>query len=199
MNNTEWKYLKNLRILIIEDDPDIIMRLKSTLKGHGVSDENIKVANSKGSFLKSLNTKKIFDLLIVDLMIPDTDRDYTKIEQYKRQLEKIRTDIEKAETEQQLEEEIDRLIENRLEILKSINKILNKDAGIEVIEEFFGTTHNHYPGDGKPAIIYLTAVGDKEKIKRGTNACGKRKNEWLVKPVPTDTLISTIDKFFYVE
>ena len=59
-----------------------------------------------------------------------------------------------------------------------------------MIEKWVGTSTDNEKNT-RPAILYLTAVGDDEAIERGKKATEDRDVEWLIKPVTGSRLILT--------
>ena len=207
MSNEEIRqWLTGKTILVIEDDDELAFRLVHAFRKQKV--EQVVTVGSVESGLKELTSHwHRFDLVIVDIMLPDTEKTYSEIRKYRDELKECRKTFMDAATETRWEldesPKVEEARDTRKHLLAIIADMIRMDAGISMIEAWRremlahtapGTPHSgtHGATDASSKsdvpVFFLTAIGDKESKRRGLSLVERGK--WLVKPVTSEVVLS---------
>ncbi len=175
--------LLNRKVLIVEDDASLaekIAQLLNTFTGimptisHSVQQALDDEAKSQC----------IFDLAIVDVMLPEDESAYSLICNHDKRLHEIHSIIDET-THLGSDIARERLFKARYErsqILAYIDHLINPLGGIELVIQW-RKGNKHFP------ILYLTAVSDDTVRNTGQSIPGDH-SQWLVKPVSSDEIIA---------
>ena len=181
--------LKGRSILIIEDDDDLAGDLTRVFEQTtGVAPG---VARWMDAALEQLNGPRGFDLVVTDVMLPESRGDYEEIQSLEEQLKELTATIAAVRLEdagQSGQSQLRSLRAQRAIMLERIDQLTHGEGGIEVIERWRAAT-------GRPdfpwPMLFLTAVGSGEARSRGAAAAGPA-CRWLVKPVSTLILLRAL-------
>jgi DNA-binding response OmpR family regulator len=177
--------LEKCRILIVEDDRELANNLFELIKSF-TQPEPLVVHTMETALKQVLKINKSidFDLVILDVMLPRTEEQLKKIEQFQMELEELRNIIRalKSKTEGLPQSEMEAARAKRARIQWQIDELVVPDGGIQLVKDW------HNAGIQFP-ILFLTAVGDPEKINRGKASAGKC-CEWIIKPAPDEEILA---------
>jgi CheY-like chemotaxis protein len=179
--------------LLIEDDEELIVKLTTLFNNCHLKELVIKSCYDEA--FAELKLHKHYDLIIFDIMLPRTNSDFSKIRELKKELNKhidvIIRDEDESPNDSSFKFDLERAREKRRAISCEINKYIDQEAGIELIEEW--TKNIGFVTS--PPIITLTAIGANEFIKtqERINKVMSFKNVSIIpKPVTTEKLIKEI-------
>lgn len=185
--NYNLDILRGKQILIIEDEEFIGGKIKKLLERY--TENTILLSNCIERTLELIKEYEFFDMLLVDVMIPETKFDVKMVREYEERLNNLRKDFEllnSSESSDSVQNQIHKKRIERSEVLKGIADLIDEDGGIRLIE----TIKIEYKNKMPKSVIFLTAVGDESKIRRGIEAAGVN-SRWLIKPIPNSILIET--------
>jgi CheY-like chemotaxis protein len=179
--------------LLIEDDEELIVKLTTLFNNCNLKELVIKSCYDEA--LAELKLNKPYDLIIFDIMLPRTNNDFSKIRELKKELNKhidvIIRDEDESPNDSSFKFDLKRAREKRTAISCQINKYIDQEAGIKLIEEWM----KNIGFVTSPPIITLTAIGANEFIKtqERINKVMSFKNVSIIqKPVTTEKLIKEI-------
>jgi CheY-like chemotaxis protein len=182
--NSKTDLVGRKRILIVEDDTFIAQQIKESLMKHGYT---ISMANNVEDAIEQIKKNDVFDIVIIDLMLPNSNNDFLEIEKNERKLVGISKDLDNLYSKVNDIEIENAILDKRIKrasILKVIDRLIYKEAGINIVQKI-----NTDLKDKKPrSFIFLTAIGDDNIVKKGLSEAGE-KTPWLVKPVTIDTIL----------
>jgi len=180
------KALKGRRILIIEDDKDLTLRLKELFESCGVRSVSVKrcVRGARQGGLDILLKRgDDFDLICVDIMLPWSERDLKECQVLQREWNQLLKEVaklrEKRASGDDLAEQRDRL--NKLS--QEIRARIDREAGIKMIQHWRQEMSKKAGGQWSPkaAILILTAHLKDESLAAGL-AEFTRRTRWITKP-----------------
>lgn len=182
--------LAGRRVLIVEDDEGLTERLGKEFKRFGADEVAIRFTVEGG--LKELKEKgSEYDLIVVDVMLPETQEDFMQIQGLTGQLKKYQKILKQEDTahpgDQQYQKDLAKARERWRPLNKVITSLIRKEGGIEMVSEWLGALQDA----SRPPILYLTALGGMEHRMHGIGVTDGKDVEWLVKPVTVDTLMHT--------
>lgn len=186
MNNS-LEILKGKNILIVEDEDFIADKIKKLLEGY--TETTILLANCIESALKKIQGHSIFDIILVDVMIPETKSNVEKVKEYEKRLDGLRKDFEHLNSLDKTTEVQNSLYKKRIErseVLKGIESLIDEEGGIHLIERIKAENKDKIP----KSCIFLSAIGNETKIKSGLNVAGEN-SKWLIKPIPNAIILET--------
>lgn len=187
------KILEGKAVLIIEDDVGLSKRLKQEFNLYGGV---VDIRHYIDSGIEELRRNGLhYNLVIIDVMLPQTESEFNQIQECRKEVENydqvlIRED-EVDPTNEKFKKELEDARRKREFLLKQMSSLINNHGGIEMIQNWIigglaeGERHN------RPAILYLTAVGNEESCNEGRKAAEDKNVEWLVKPVTSHKLMNT--------
>jgi DNA-binding response OmpR family regulator len=171
--------LKNIQILIIEDDLYLSTQLSNLFSNVCVNKPILAHSIEQGRYeYKSM--RDVNRLVIMDLMLPDTEKTYKDIQKLEMELDSIRKTIEQSGTQPLGINGKNKIYDarfKRAKILREIQSLIIREGGIVLAKEIRLV-------DNRTPILFLTAVGADEIVEKGTSIAGEL-SEWLVKPVPS--------------
>lgn len=176
--------LSECNVLIVEDDSNLAERLKNYFKVITGILPTI-VDNMKDAIEIVLNDKNIFNLAIVDIMLPMDKDTYKKRKEFVNELEKVRNEIGKIDIFSSIDSEQKKLTELRIkrsEIQKWVEVYIIEEGGIEIVKKW-REYEKEFP------VLYLTAVGNNALVNE-VLSIARCYAEWLVKPVSSDVIKS---------
>jgi FixJ family two-component response regulator len=176
--------LGNLQVLIVEDDVKLATQLAGLIKEFAHR-EPVLVHTMEAARKMVAEEKERFGLLIMDVMLPESNQDFDDIGKFKKKLIILRKKIKEASTRpaDQLSQEIlENARRDRAHIQRRIEELIQDAGGIHLVEEW------HKAGIQFP-ILFLTAVGAQEMIDWGKAAAGKY-CEWITKPAPDEEILA---------
>jgi DNA-binding response OmpR family regulator len=175
--------LNNLHVLIIEDDKDLASRISRLIKEFTL--QPLKIAHSMEMARKIVTVdQEGFELVIMDVMLPNTDQDFEDIRVFQKKLLLLRKEIKAANA---LPDEVAKqttlaaVRDERAHVQKRIESLIISDAGIRLVEEWYAA------GIQFP-ILFLTAVGGEDQMKRARAITGAH-SSWVIKPVPNEEIL----------
>jgi len=183
--------LKNCRLLIIEDDDSLALRISSLFSIHTGIDPVI-INNMEDAIDIVNKEKKKFDLAIVDIMLPSNDVFYKKVRELEMLLNTIQDELSKISSfsnEDNREKSSD-LRYRRSQALKQLNEIVYNRNGIHVVEQWRKDKKNkvkQFP------ILFLTATGSDGVVREGLGIAG-RYSDWAIKPAPSEVILEKSTK-----
>jgi len=180
--------LSGCRLLIAEDDLSLAKRLADCFRNHGA--EEVHTAGCINEVIRELSDVSVeYDLLILDMVLPETEAERTQYEMLNVELSSIREMLQSHERDSgniQDERAPDgELLLRRSDALAEMQSLLNREGGFLVLERW---GRNASSGAMLPPVLFLTAVGKPEAVDKGRELTAGR-CEWLLKPVPVDTLV----------
>lgn len=182
--------LRGARILVVEDDENVAERLVTWFTRYGASEVVVRYAVDAG--LEELKSKgEDYDLIVVDVMLPETEKAYKEIQVYRMKLKECLKILKQEEEtdlrDKEFRESVDKARENRQYLLRRITFLIKKTGGIEMVRRWVRGSKRK----SSPPIIYLTALGSSDEINHGIAAAEQENVEWLIKPVTVKTLMDT--------
>jgi DNA-binding response OmpR family regulator len=179
--------LAGKRILVVEDDRYLSQHIAELLERY-TGNIVVRLNSVQGAQVAVKNESSSIALAIVDVMLPNTEKDYETICALEKQLESIRTKLAQIDPQPKTDNDMQRLADARMDrrhILSVIHGLTNKMAGIELVEMW----RAHGPECVRnAAIVFLAALGSPDVVTAGLKAA-QGGAEWLVKPVSSDALI----------
>jgi CheY-like chemotaxis protein len=186
-------YLKDKQFLLVEDDEVLIEKLKKIFSNNML--ETLVVKSFYDEALVELKLDKQYDLIIFDIMLPTTLDDFNNTKNLKDELNKHISTIIREEDENPSDSgfklELEQARERRTIISQEINKYIDQEGGIKLIEEWIRSIKN----STTPPILALTAIGPNEfsKTQEIINKVMKFKNvRVLQKPATAERIIKEI-------
>lgn len=179
-------------ILIIEDDESLSKRLVNVFKRFGVV---VDIRYCVDSGLEVLKRNGLnYDLIVVDVMLPRTEDEFRQIQRCRSE-EKECIKVLMQEDEDDLDdEELAKKLEDtrkqRASLLKRIVSLITDRGGIEMVDKWLSELMDKEK-KRRPAIFYLTAVGNEDMNSEGKRVVGDERVEWIVKPVTGTKIIQT--------
>jgi DNA-binding response OmpR family regulator len=170
------------KILIIEDDEGLIYRIQKLLKSE---DYEVKLCNSMKSVYDLFDTvfdTNLFDLLIIDLALPESESDYNQIMEINKLM---------ADTTTKMISEADPIKLQELRMKRQTqyfakNSLLLQEGGKILIQ----TLKEKKKISNQTAVIYLSASGNEILSKE---CLAELKNSmWFTKPISSEILIRSI-------
>lgn len=183
-----------ISILIVDDDITLTTKLKNELYQYNINKcTEIRSMEKANSELSEHGHE--YELVILDIMLPETEKDYENIVNKNDELKIYReTLLHAEETITDLKPEDDKKLalarERRPIILQEIQDLIEMKGGLKILKEWF----NEYPDVPKPPIIIFSAFGDKELQDEAMHIAKWKNIEWLVKPVLPRKIVTTIQK-----
>jgi DNA-binding response OmpR family regulator len=177
--------LRDCQILIVEDDNTLAKHLITLFKNYTGKNPSVAHYMDQASNIFT-RTQGKFNLAIVDIMLPETQQDYTDIQYFETKLEELRIRIERAI---ELSDEENKKIAltnarfERAQALREMQNRIKREGGIELVEKWRSTSNLIFP------ILYLTSVGDEVCKKKGLSVKGGNL-DWVIKPVHTDLILN---------
>ncbi|MBN1396845.1 MAG: response regulator [Bacteroidetes bacterium] len=179
-------YGKN--ILVVEDDQVILDKYANFLSACGV--EHINKARCIEEALNLLNdSKQRFDLILLDMMLPNTKKDLEAVMAGQIQIDEIRSIFEDAEeTHETLHgTQILSYQSKYATVRDNMNSFIKEDGGLLLLERL------HSKNVKIPPVLFLTAVGNKWFMDRGRELV-ENNLYWLVKPVSREIILDKINE-----
>lgn len=185
----ELQKLAGQRILIVEDDESLPLRL---IKEFEQCEACVTVKHTVESGLMELKESGTdYDLIVVDVMLPESEEDYQKIQQFRCTVKQVMNVPQQKSTGDANDKEASRLQEQAREkrrfILEQIDMLTCKDGGFQLVKQWV----EELGGKSRPPIIYLTARSDPGAKQEGIEAAGGQNVVYLGKPVTLVQLLGT--------
>jgi DNA-binding response OmpR family regulator len=175
------KNLGNCHILIVEDDKELAAYLVelagSFTKLSPITANTMETARSEAE-------KHPFDLAILDVMLPKTQKELDEIELFQSRLEELGELIRSARgrsKDERTQNMVEAARDERARLQKRIDGLLVHDGGIQLVEAW------HKQGKDFP-ILFLTAVGSKEDAERGLQVASQH-SDWIIKPSSSEEIL----------
>jgi DNA-binding response OmpR family regulator len=178
--------LAGTRVLIVEDDERLLGRLASLFSANGVG--QIDMAGCIEEAFHLLNdSKHEYDLIILDMMLPETREDFEAIRAGEMQLAETHAILENAQIlDGSLDaSQIQSARSKRTTLLRNIDGLIVREGALKLLERWQLARSKKAQ---LPHIIFLTALGNDAEIAHGSKLAGKG-SAWLVKPVTDKTII----------
>ena len=178
--------LTRTRVLIVEDDERLLGSLATLFSDNGVGQVDMAGCIEEAFHLLN-DSKHKYDLVILDMMLPDTRKDLEAIRAGEVQSAEIREILANAENPDGSvdESQIRNARSKRTTLHRNIDNHLLKEGALILLERWQQARSKKAK---LPHIIFLTARGDHELIAHGRKLAGKG-SAWLVKPVTDKTII----------
>lgn len=180
------------RILIVEDDRDLGPRLVSFLQ----QIDHISVVHKETieAGLAEL-TRSSFDLLALDVMLPQDDDALTRCRKLDKEYEEAVEDYHELSDADKEGAKGARLRMKMEETLKKAKGLIRHKGGIEMLVQWFPKLP---PKGPRPAILYLSAKGDKVLREEAENLARQYRCPcmYLVKPQSTSRIKESIASLF---
>ena len=149
--------------LLIVDDEGLIVKL--TLLFNNCNLKELVIKSCYDEALAEQKTNNHYDLIIFDIMLPVTNNDFSKIRELKKELNEyvniIIRDEDECPNDSSFKIDLERAREKRTVISNEINKHIDQETGIKLIEEWL----KNFKPSIVPPILALTAIGPNEFIK----------------------------------
>ena len=194
-NDKSAQSFKGKHFLLIEDDEVLIGKLKTIFQNIYLLEPVVKSYYNEA--LTELKTNNHYDLIIFDIMLPMTNNDFSKIRGLKKELNNyidvIIRDEDESPNDPSFKFDLEQAREKRTAIAAEINKYIDQEGGIKLIEEWM----KNIGLVASPPILALTAIGPNEFIKtqERINKVMSFKNVGIIqKPVTTEKLIKEINE-----
>lgn len=180
------KALEGRRILIIEDDKDLTLRLKELFESCGVRSVSVKrcVSGSRqGGLDLLLKRGDDFDLICVDIMLPWSEGNLKECQGLQRAWNQLQKEVanlrENRASAADLAHPRDRL--NKLS--QEIRARIDREAGIKMIQHWRQEMTKKAGGQWSPraAILILTAGQEEESLAAELGELTNR-TRWITKP-----------------
>ncbi|MBN2444866.1 MAG: hypothetical protein JXJ04_26160 [Spirochaetales bacterium] len=174
------------KILLVEDDTDLVKQIKEIIDTE-FKDEDIEIDifSDVESVLNKLKEADFyFQLVILDIMLPGTEKKYQEIQD----LNKILLDINKQIRKTNDRESKAELREKRQTILFDINEKINMRGGL-TIASYYKELCIENKREQAP-ILFFTAVKEPERIEEARQYCDRF--DWLGKPMLSNELLDKI-------
>lgn len=169
--------LEGKRVLIVEDDCELAQRLAEILSTRHAN--QVDTAGSISEGLSHLLNSAPYDLLVLDMMLPETPQDHARIRE--AQLSREQELLALVDGEPSIESRW------RLEAgSDEIERLISSDGGFVLLERYKKLAPN---GRSLPPVLFLSARSNREVGTRGFDLAGRA--AWLVKPVGIDELVRT--------
>lgn len=184
--------LESKKMLIIEDDENLSKRLISAFKNYGAV---VTVRYCIDSGLEELKERGLdYHLIVVDVMLPQAEEESQQIQSCRKEVfecvEVLMQEDEADPDDDEFRKRLEKARERRKSLLNQIGSLIRKLGGIEMLEEWVSSLIDDEKNE-RPAMLYLTAVGNEEAISRCNKAAGDKDIKWLVKPVTGSKLRRT--------
>lgn len=187
--------LTGKKILLVEDDPDLIKTLKAALEEAGTTvTVKSSVRGSQTGALDELRTKSsAYDLVILDIRLPDDDQKLSEshdlIQRYNALARELRNHIATGDVmkEDEVRDECDAVRQQYLELL-------DDDAALRILRELKGSGAKLLT-----PVLFLTSRSNPGVRDLGMEIarelCHPNGVAHLVKPILTDILLSKLASF----
>jgi DNA-binding response OmpR family regulator len=181
------------KLLLVEDDRTFREgRLVKHYCDAGVREKDIAWKNCAEEALEELlKSCATYDLIVIDIMLPQTKEDVKMIEEINADLRRLR-DITRKEgqVDKNDKEAISALhaaYERRPVLLSLIQSLISDREGLEVLKKWKAACNRseHYP-----PFLFMTCVGNQAVIDEGMSLV-EGHGEWMVKPVTVEDLLHT--------
>jgi CheY-like chemotaxis protein len=195
--------LKKLKWFIVENDPEIIKLLQEAITSENSQRNDIYIELIKALFLKEaidlIRKNKVFDALLIDLMLPPDEKAYKELEGSENEeglnIERIEvlTKLLEMSSPKRIGDysKIEHLQTKLSQIDNQIEKNIIFDGGYQVLECF--RSDNNLQKINIP-VICITARGDLEIQKKCKQLVEDNYFKWLEKPVSMEIIINTVLK-----
>jgi DNA-binding response OmpR family regulator len=174
--------LSKCSVLILEDDIELCDRIKNLL---GKYTQKIPLVAHSVEQAKSitLSNDEKFDLVILDIMLPETIEQNEEIYTLEESLKKIHKSVRnlKKQSSEDAKNSLFTLRYERSIIIKQIEDLINVSAGISLVE-LWRQNNLHFP------ILFLTAVGDDGTIEKASSIAGEN-SDWIIKPSTSENIL----------
>ena len=176
--------LLNRRILLVEDDAGLTERYDPNFRKEGATIAVKRcMATAKDELMRNGDA---YDLVILDIMLPRSERDLTDIEKLDSALGETRRVIrEHDDPGQHGTETLAAAYDKRTEILAERERLIDDEGGLKVVVHW---TEAGDPPGWRPPVLFLTSAGNEDAVTRGTELMNGR-CKWYVKPVPDEKII----------
>jgi DNA-binding response OmpR family regulator len=177
------KVLQKCLVLIVDDDASLANGISELFKGF--TEQQPDIAHSiEGAMGKLRDKKGKYSLVVVDVMLPRTETDYTKIAEFQEKLSEVTEKIQNADNgSEDAKKEIAMLIarKERSRMLQEIDEIIDISGGIKLVKKM-------YQEKIIIPIYFLSAVGEKKRMEEGLKIA-KDKSDWGVKPLTGNRIL----------
>jgi DNA-binding response OmpR family regulator len=175
--------LDKYRILIVEDDRELAENLFFLIKLVIFKQEPVVVHTMEAAVREVANEAVGFGLVILDVMLPETEEHLKKIEQFQMMLDELRNLIKslKYKTDELSQSEIEAARDKRARCQRQIDDLVVQVGGIQLVEEWRKNKRD-FP------VLFLTAVGDKDIVERGRRIAGDD-SDWITKPSTNELIL----------
>ncbi|MCK4517603.1 response regulator [Candidatus Babeliales bacterium] len=184
ISQEEKRLFGDKRILIVDDDISLANRIKRVLRNHGATDCNVELAHCIDTALDRLKQEVPFNLMILDMRMPETEEDLKAVEEERQKLERVRailrTEDEISKEDFEAIEKVKVAYETRALILSHIHSLLLADGGVEILK---GISSNNIHVQ---AIVVLSAFLPESRRRNFKN----QTIDWMMKPISEHRLIS---------
>ncbi len=186
IEEADYGALKGWRVLIVEDDEELAARMR------GLVEERTKVPPVVVHSMQEANEAmrgsrdESFGLVIMDVMLPETEKDFANIQSQMRIIDEARSTIRRLgpnPNDSTSQTALAKARHKRAAALSVIDELIVKDGGIRLVEKWFAKSAN-----ASLAVLYLTAVGNEAETRRGIDLAPHR-SAWLTKPTSSEEIL----------
>lgn len=189
-SKVQYGSLSRKNILIVDDDDYFAIRLAELLSTHGVN--QLHTAGSIEQALRLMKESKLhFDLILLDMIIPETNENLEAVRAGETQLKEITSILTSAESLENLDaEKINEIREMRSKVLAEEDGLVLDDGGLLFLERLQQSRSKKVK---LPPVLFLTAVANIDVKNRARKLVGEDLH-WLVKPVIYEEILNEVTK-----
>ena len=181
----------------MEDDPDFGPRLKQFLSELDFATVELRECVSgkeRGGLSALLDADQPFDLVVVDIMLPDNEASLLNRRRLQRTYDALTADFQNLQHDPERETHESGLRGRLEEVLKQARSTINYRGGLSMLKEFQREKEKKNEKAQTPALLFLTAIGDRSAREEAEQIAAElgAQFEYLVKPQSVGKLRETV-------
>ena len=188
-SNIENAQAKKGRLLVVEDDTHLRDELAKIIENRtAFMVDKAECAEHARQLVNNQVTPYVLGLL--DVMLPTTLDDFTRIEEVRSDLDSMRVSLRNLarKSDQESKKQLRNERHTRASLLSKIDHHIDSRAGIDLANEWrtSGNDKLCFP------ILFLSAIGEQRFVREGLELHGGLV-KWIVKPATAEDIISACE------